>query len=351
MSKQSSIHSYFQSMKKDGTVLEVNRFFYLKWTNMKRPDYQAVWLSEAPSEINFIHEIRWSQVRPSHTFYLCGYFSDIQDKRFRIPQEKTYKNIPFMKSHLQKNVRKQNDNLAISSAYHLIKLSITDFLRRLPVIMVEDSYLHESFTTLIWLMIAESVDTFSIKKYMIEWLLGIVYVLTQMTKDVIIHTETSLIPQKQIIYFLDSIRDFELHQKSILYSLLLRASYGGMSFDVHMFQQFALIWKERFIQNPSIEHPILVHQMRIRPIQFFSILPLELDNWDLTAIDFHCSTILEMIHKKYPDMEINTIKQLIWFNYSSVNTRVEHTIYEPELWRQIKKTVDRTQKYLLDSNY
>lgn len=350
-SKQTSIHSFFNTIKKDGTILNIHRFFYLKWTNSKKPDFQAVWLSEAPSEINFIHEIKWTQIRPLHSFYLCGYFPDIEEKRFRIPQEKTYKNVSFMKSHLQKNIRKQNDGLAVSSSYHLIKMSIQDFLRRLPIIMIEDSFLHESFPTLIWLMVADTIQSFTMKKYMIEWLLGVVYVITQLPKDVIIYQNTPSIPPSKMIQFLDSIQDFELHQKSILYSVLLRISYGGMLFDNHMLQQYAVLWKERFIQNPSIEHPIVIHQMNIRPIQFFSVLPLELSDWDLTAIDFHCSSIIDFVHKKHPDIDVQTIQQLIWLNYSSINTRVEHVIHNPELWRIIKKNIDKTQKYLLDSQF
>jgi hypothetical protein len=42
---------------------------------------------------------------------------------------------------------------------------------------VDDVFLHHSFTTLIWLMVANSTKKFKMKLYIYEWLLGVVYML------------------------------------------------------------------------------------------------------------------------------------------------------------------------------
>ena len=55
-SKQTSLHSFFNTLKTDGSILEVKRFFYLRWTNKYSPDIQAVWLQEIQEDINQIKE-------------------------------------------------------------------------------------------------------------------------------------------------------------------------------------------------------------------------------------------------------------------------------------------------------
>ena len=57
-----------------------------------------------------------------------------------------------------------------------MKLNINDLLRRLPIIMLEDTYLHSSITTIIWLMIALGTQKFLMKKYIYEWILGFSYI-------------------------------------------------------------------------------------------------------------------------------------------------------------------------------
>jgi hypothetical protein len=62
--------------------------------------------------------------------------------------------------------------------------------------------------------------------------------------------------------------------------------------------------------------------------------------------DFHCQTsFIDLIAKKYPDIEENEIKKLVWYNSSSINSRVPHTIYNPEQWKQIELIHGNRQSY------
>lgn len=346
--KQPSLHEFFPTIKKNGSILQIKRFFYLRWTNGYSPTYQAVWLQERPSEVNFIEEVKWDKLRKSHTFYLCGYFpQDISDKFF-LPAEKKYRNLHNLKSHLQKNIRKQNEGLALSTAIHFLKLDPTDFLRRLPIIMIEDVMLHESFPTLIWLLVSQSSTTFRMKKYIYEWLLGIVYLLCKNPiKDTIEYIE---LPNEKITEKIESFHSLSENECSILYSMYLRIAYGGMQCDMEMFQQYIERWNDRF--RHSTEGEIRMDQTRIRNISFYSVKTLELDEWDVSAIDFHCnSKLIEFIQKRFPDYSSEELQTLIWKNLSSMNTRQEHSIYQPERWNPIKEHITRTQKYLLDSSF
>lgn len=346
--KQASIHSFFPTLKKDGSTLELRRFFYLHWSNQYSPKMQAVWLHDRPKDVNFIQEVKWEQVRKTHTFYLCGYFPDLKDSRFDIPHEPKYKNISNLKSHLQKSIRKGNEQLSLSTAIHLIKLNPVELFRRLPIIMIEDTILHESFSTLVWIMVSVSLSSgsFRLKKYMYEWVLGVIYSMAKTErKDVIEYDET--IDGERIINKLESYGSLKKEDEiSVLYSMHLRIAYGGMECDMRMFQQYAHIWYQRFQREEEMP------KTKIRNILFTSVRWLELDDWDLSAIDFHCAPkIIEFMQKRFPDIDETEMKKIIWENASSINFRAPKSIYRPDLWTDMKSHLQRTQRYLLDSSF
>lgn len=355
--KQKTIDSFFQYKNKNKNIkniennlenkLDVKKYFYLIWENKYKPSVQAYWCNDRPENINFMEQISCNYIKKDFYFYICGYFIDDDDKAYTLSKEKVYKNIPYLKSHLQKSIRKQNEELAIQSCYHLFKLDVNELLRRLPIIMLEDVFLHESFTTLIWLMIANSTKKFKMKLYIYEWLLGLVYILCKMNiKDELdkykdIHEDN--IP---LTHILDKYKSLEQKEYSVLYCMHLRIAYGVMECDAKMFKAFTLLWEERF-KNKSMS----MNNIDIKPISIY-VKELTIDKWDLSAIDFHCnSKLLELLNKKYNEIEINELKKIIWFHSSSINKRCDPYPYNSLIWNEIKDYVLRTQKYLLESSY
>ena len=63
---------------------------------------------------------------------------------------------PVLKSMLQKSVRRREPEKAARLAVRMMSSSLTDFLRRLPIICVEDVGLHPEFSCVVWLMVAVS---------------------------------------------------------------------------------------------------------------------------------------------------------------------------------------------------
>ena len=56
--------------------------------------------------------------------------------------------------------------------------------------------------------------------------------------------------------------------------------------------------------------------------------------------------------KKYPDIDTyEEIKKIIWYNSSGINYRKKSIEYKSEKWENIKEYVNKTQKYLLETNY
>ena len=127
----------------------------------------------------------------------------------------------------------------------------------------------------------------------------------------------------------------------------MRISYGGMEGDMIFLEKVANTWFKRFKHKT-----VKINNMIVRPIKIVSIIEMKLEEWDLSAIDFHCNNkLLEFINKKYEDIPIDEIKKLIWMNSSRTNTRIKYEIYNEEKWNIIKDYVLKTQKYLLDSGY
>jgi hypothetical protein len=317
-----------EAEKKEVGKKEVSKYFYLSFTNKFKPDIQAIWLNERPKKINFMESMK--------DFYLCGYFPDyINEKIFSLGKEAVYKNIPYLKSHLQKCIRKCDDNRAIQTARHLLKLDENELLRRLPIIMLEDVFLHESFTTILWFMIANKTS-FKMQKYIYEWILGLIYVLCKISKkDEYIATSNNY-----------SEREISKEEFSILHSIEIRGKYGGTEDDILFLESCKKIWEGRFLKKS-----MKVNSMNIRPI-CIHMSDMDINDWDLSAIDYHCNNkFIEIIGKKFDDIRQEDLQKMIWLNSSGVNKRERKEIYMEETWNKIKSYVEKTQKYLLDSGY
>ena len=349
MSKLRRIEDYFTKNTSNDKKYDIKRYFYLSWSNKYKPDIEAIWTKEKPDKINFIEHVNCDYIKKGYYFYICGYFSDYEDRKYYIGKEKKYKNVSYLISHLQKNIRKQDDILAVSSCYHLLKLDLIKLLRRLPIIMLEDTFLNESFTTLIWLMIAVNFESFKIKQYIYEWILGISYVLCKINeKDELNNIDYKDSKCKDnIIEILDKYSSFNTIEYSLLYSMHLRIAYGGTDEDINMLKKFINLWYNRFLLGTYT-----LSNIKNRPISIF-VKELDIIDWDLSAIDYHCnSNILEYVLKKYNylDLDNNELKKIIWINSSSINNRIENKIYNESIWNIIKDYLYKTQKYLLDSS-
>ncbi|EJK72884.1 hypothetical protein THAOC_05539 [Thalassiosira oceanica] len=74
----------------------------------------------------------------------------------RLVEKHSRLNPSHLKSCLQKSTRRRSGEQAVRVAMELIDRAYDQFIRRLPIIILEDSTLHPDFGLLVWLMIAES---------------------------------------------------------------------------------------------------------------------------------------------------------------------------------------------------
>lgn len=90
-------------------------------------------------------------------------------ERTRLVQHHSKLSIPVLKSVLQKSIRRRRPLPAIRVAMELVDKAQGELLRRLPIIILEDSTLHPDFALLCWLMAAESKVCYS--NYRVDWCL------------------------------------------------------------------------------------------------------------------------------------------------------------------------------------
>ena len=195
-------------------------YFHLDWSG-RRPNAINL-LKTRPSDINY--EVVFNICKKK--YILSGNIAD--DFIDYSPEVAfAYTKVPYLLSHLQKSIRRMDSVKAVKTAKHLIDLDSISFIRRLPIIMLEDVAFHESFLVIIWLMIAISKG-YKLKVEIIKWLLGVVYYLSNEE-----YKEKYL--KEDIIYEWDEDATSD-NVNIILNTLRFRKEYGGMKGDMSMIE-------------------------------------------------------------------------------------------------------------------
>jgi hypothetical protein len=351
---QKRIDDFFKNSNSSNNKYNIKRYFYLIIEDKFKPKCHAYWTDRKPDKINFIEQVACDYIKKGYYYYICGYFQDYEEKAYRFNKEKVYNNIGYLKSHLQKSIRKGNELLAVQTCYHLFKLNLNELLRILPIIMLEDVILHESFSTLVWFMIANSTNNFKMMIYMYEWILGLIYVLCKIDVKDDLDDDNNLNDNiNNDLTVIDKLNNYASNEHSqeeysLLYSIHMIISYCSNKSNTKMLNNYVTIWEKRFREKSSI---IKLNKMDINPICVY-VKELTLNEWDLSAIDHHTHPkLLEFIIKKYDNFDIDKLKELIMYHSSSINYRSKPIIYDIENWNIIKDYLKKTQKYLLDSNH
>jgi hypothetical protein len=196
----------------------------------------------------------------------------------RLVRKHSRLSVPVLKSILQKSIRRRKPLPSVRVAMELADKSFGDLLRRLPIIVVEDSTLHPDVPLLVWLMIASSKD-YNVPLTLMKRTLQIVCevascrwkddtaakrtaatgataasdsmipVSSDTGEATTTHCNSPLPPSS--ISSLHKISttgsDHSLSSVDVLlWSLLMRSHYGGMAGDVLMLRGYAETWHHRF---------------------------------------------------------------------------------------------------------
>ena len=275
--------------------------------------------------------------------------------------------IPFLKSHLQKNIRKGNAGLAVRTCKEMLQQDVLQVVRRLSIIMVEDVDLHPAFNILLWWTIALAKQASANKQAgdsdvlragdvpssLLEWLLGLTHMLCRVKHRTVFDTSTP--PHHTIWQHAQDLHQLRTHQhkpsflnrtiQNTLWSVMVRASYGGLKSDMRLLQSVVSV----YIQNVSATNTNTLWMTTVRPVVYHSVEPLDASTWDLDAIDFHVARyFLQKLEEAVNDESID-VKRMMWENGSSVNVRDVGggEKYAGEVWRTVLPSVRGWQSYLL----
>jgi hypothetical protein len=341
MKRQRKLDTFFSGS------LSTRNYFYFDWTDSNPT---AKWLFTRPMNINFEAEVKWNDVGSQVT--VCGFIAN-NIKEVQTEQVETA-TLSLLKSHLQKCIRRGLTNKALETSCFLLKYDLNAFIRRLPIIMMEDVMVHISFISLIWLTAAISKGfpvTHSIK----SWLLGVVKYLCEEKNEYYCHHDVSSFSEHEeklnTKQLLKETEKFEPTTRDLLLSLLFRKSYGGMKGDMEMIAAYERVFVKLgpLCKNPTqpiekklkgsesdkkiviidleeeeIQPSALVSLTPIESVDFFQVRIQPINEIELCAVDFHCyPAMINLVKQQFMKLEEDDIKSAIWHCSSKTNFRIE----------------------------
>ena len=236
-----------------------------------------------------------------------------------------YQKVSLLKSNIQKAVRRNQPDIAIASACELIrfKTGLTQFLRRLCIIIIEDKFscyeqIANHFNTLVWMMATEKGWN-----GWLNWVLGLLHFICNKKFKYVNHT-------------IDI--DYNWSDNQYSCALLLRVFYGGMKGDMILLKNCAKIIEKI---DPEELDTNTVEIKLIKPNYNMKIIR--------AAADFHCVPgIIKNILKIHPNYTDINVKKAIWDYSSSIRFDCELNKHN-NLWKDIRKTVYNFQRWYISN--
>jgi hypothetical protein len=240
--------------------------------------------------------------------------------------------VSVLKSILQKSIRRRKPLPAVRCAMELADKSLGELLRRLPVIMLEDSFLHPDLPLLMWLMMAYPRD-FIPHPRLIAQVFHIVFeVASCQWSDPLPDKESgetaSTVTTLSFLFETNCLKTPQQctswrESEALVWSMLVRAEYGGMKGDVEMLRSYADLWYRRFT-NESVPRVVVTRvfgisvspdpatswqdtikklhhrakeqgSCRVDALASHGIDSLTIDDVCIEGVDFHCSPIIDKL--------------------------------------------------------
>ena len=343
------------------------KYFYLDTFQLSKNDGKnkfAKWLDKLPDNCNFKNTIKL-RGEPKIEVILCGninyndcdsksIFSDLDciQKKY---DYKEWSNAPYLKSLLQKCIRRHWTDKAIRTAYHLMRLDMNEFLRRFPIIVIEDSGLHMYLSTICWFMAAYSCSEFQMLRSYIYFMLGCVYIASEekrYDRVNIFNMDNNVSISLEDIIKINTNKSKNTNTNyeisNLIFTILLRRSYGGMRGDKVMLTKiikYLLIINntegnteektEEKTKEKTREKKINFGLPKIRYITILNYLSKKDAHY--VGADFHCfPNIINDLKFKFKNYSESEIKTAIW-NYSSgINYRFNQKVVNDKKYKKDK---------------
>jgi len=354
---QMNLDSFFK------TSNQRKQIFYIDWTS-ENPI--GTWLLKKPKNISFSSIIKWTHIGD---IILCSKnrknFESSENiskkEKINIINSKSFDEnlqlLSFIKSHLQKSIRRQKYIEALKSAKIMLCMDRNAFLRRICIIMFEDVKLKKYFNNLVWLMAACSKG-YILQEYHLDFIFKYIYDLCLENEYDEYDSQEDSIEKTAVDKFIDKInlsKKISDENKDILYCIGLRITYGGMGGDMDMLCYYAIKYLNFFEKGGGVKNIDLNLCKNINTDFVFGINFEKIEDFVYQGVDFHCfpgimKDIKEETDYKYSDEQL---KKCIWEFNSKINTRKNNDVDEGEIanikdiWEDIKNILIKHQKIIL----
>lgn len=167
--RKNAFRELLQSSKKLFQEEEISKHhFYL--FEQDNGEFSLTWMSQDNKFSKRLTETKWSETIILHAseeekkqginkISITLETSIPSEEPFRQPiyvQKHSKLSVPVLKSVLQKSIRRRRPMPSVRIAMELVDKAFSELLRRLPIIILEDAFLHNGFPFLVWLMAAVS---------------------------------------------------------------------------------------------------------------------------------------------------------------------------------------------------
>lgn len=315
------------------------------------PDLTTSWEPELTTE----HKIQWSRTycyKKWGTTINFVSFCPIIDK-YIFDYTGPIKNLSLIKSNTQKTYRRCETSSCLASFKLLCALNTNSALKRLMVIILEDSVYTPMCDTLIWLQLCSSYFNFEITLSQWEYIFKLIYFYCENYKYQSIPFDVNAVWQaKEFANGFKYMDLLEYSNSDNLLSLLLYNDKNKFMLDGDKILGYFYI--EQLKGLPGASFDINSINLSLNNIPYLAYSEI-----NIVACDFHCDPTLIRLLQTSCNADEHTLKKCIWYMSSRINRR-EHlnlttNIVEqfPEyeqaisdkystLWSQIRETCYRT---------
>ena len=358
-----------------GIKAKIKQFFYIDWTKATNDEIPiAEWLNEKPNNVTWSQIIKWKNVgdimvccTDNKIFYEEDSKDINLDSQLRIINRKPWDEkrslMNFLKSHLQKCLRRKKNIEALRSSYEMMLININELLRRVCIIIFEDIRLKNYFTTMVWLMAAVSKG-YVLQSYQVNLELKFIndlcledrYTDLSELKNYDNHYKT--VDVRNLLLEIENNEYLTNSQKSLIYSIGLRIGFGGRDGDMQMIFDYSLIWYNKFkLYNKEQSEDNDAGKMDIIKSKFVSIEFCQNNRFqkieDFVYQGVDMNSYFKLIPEIYEEIDHHysqeEIESAIWFLSSGWNVRKppQYTQQMKFCWDEIKEKVKRKQLFFL----
>ncbi|KND03775.1 uncharacterized protein SPPG_01232 [Spizellomyces punctatus DAOM BR117] len=244
-----------------------------------------------PKRVRFRSQYSWKE--QGRILTIC---SDIQSEENTYQEYDSVKAprlLSFLRSHLQKCIRRTNGQLAYRTAYQLIKPDAAELIRQLPMIVLEDAIPNPQYPGLIWLACATEKG-FRPPISIIEWLLGYVRAVADSPFRETFEASASSDPLQLVSR---SVAELPTSKRDLLYALQLTKSLQTSAGNRFLIDKTTRAWFERMRSDSNDNHySKTLYQVHHVPID--GVPNLQPDELELSAVDPCCSDILDILRQE-----------------------------------------------------